>query len=69
MEAWLASSLVVDALHGLREVTAARLAESLAALAPRDLGGFIAGFYSDVRSRRTPAQVDLTVFSHGKFVK
>ena len=70
MEAWLAATLMVDALRRAREITPARLAEALDTLPPRDFGGFVAAFYSNVKSRRTPAQVDLTVFSRsGKFVK
>jgi ABC-type branched-subunit amino acid transport system substrate-binding protein len=70
MEAWLASTLLVDALRRAKDVTPAHLAEALDALPPRDFGGFTAGFYSNVKGRRTPAQVDLTVFSRtGKFVK
>jgi branched-chain amino acid transport system substrate-binding protein len=70
MEAWLAATLMVDALRRARDVTPARLAEALDSLPLRDFGGYVAGFYSNVKSRRTPAQVDLTVFSrNGKFVK
>lgn len=70
MEAWLAANLLVDALRRAHEITPARLAEALDASAPRDFGGFVAGFYSNARTRRTPAQVDLTVFSrNGKFIK
>jgi branched-chain amino acid transport system substrate-binding protein len=70
MEAFLATNLLVDALRRARDATPARLAEALDALPPRDFGGFVAGFYSNVKSRRTPAQVDLTVFSRtGKFVR
>jgi ABC-type branched-subunit amino acid transport system substrate-binding protein len=68
MEAWLAATLLVDALRRAREFTPVRLAEALDGLPPRDFGGFIAAFYG--KSRRAPAQVDLTVFSRaGKFVK
>jgi hypothetical protein len=68
MEAWLAANLPVDALRRAREVTPARLAEAIDNLPPRDFGGFVAAFYG--KARRTPAQVDLTVFSRaGKFVK
>jgi len=68
MEAYLGATLLVDALRRTREVTPAKLAEALDSLPPRDFGGFVGAFYS--KSRRTPAQVDLTVFSrNGKFVK
>ena len=70
MEAFLAANLLVDALRRAREATPARLAEALDALPPRDFGGYVAAFYSSAKSRRTPPQVDLTVFSRaGKFVK
>jgi branched-chain amino acid transport system substrate-binding protein len=68
MEAYLGASLLVDALRRTRDVTPAKLAEALDSLPPRDFGGFVGAFYGN--SRRTPAQVDLTVFSrNGKFVK
>lgn len=68
MEAYLGASLLVDALRRAREVTPPRLAEALDHLPPRDFGGFVGAFYG--KARRTPAQVDLTVFSrNGKFVK
>jgi ABC-type branched-subunit amino acid transport system substrate-binding protein len=68
MEAYLAASLLVDALRRTREVTPAKLAEALDSLPPRDFGGFVGAFYG--KSRRVPAQVDLTVFSKsGKFLK
>ena len=68
MEAWLAANLVVDAMRRARDVTPTRLAEALDGLPPRDFGGFVAAFYG--KSRRTPPQVDLTVYSRaGKFVK
>lgn len=70
MEAWLSSNLLVSALREMKDFTPARLAEALGRQVPHDLGGYVAGFYSDVRQRRTPAQVDLTVFSRdGRFVK
>jgi len=70
MEAWLAATLFVDAARRARDFTPVRLAEALDSLPPRDLGGYVAGFYSSSKTRRTPAQVDLTVFSRaGKFVK
>jgi ABC-type branched-subunit amino acid transport system substrate-binding protein len=70
MEAWLASQLLVEALQRVREFTPARLAEALAALPPRDFGGFTGAFYGSDANRRVPPQVDLTVFSrNGKFVK
>jgi hypothetical protein len=60
--------MLVDAMRRAREATPARIAEALEALPPRDFGGFIGAFYG--KSRRTPAQVDLTVFSStGKFLK
>lgn len=68
MEAFLAASLVVDALRRMREPTPAQFAAALDGLPPRDFGGFVGAFYG--ASRRTAAQVDLTVFSRtGKFVK
>jgi len=68
MEAYLGASLLVDALRRTREITPARIAEALDSLPPRDFGGYVGAFYG--KSRRTPAQVDLTVFSrNGKFVK
>jgi ABC-type branched-subunit amino acid transport system substrate-binding protein len=68
MEAYLAANLLVDALRKAREMTPAKLAEALDGLPPRDFGGFVGAFYS--KSRRAPAQIDLTVFSRsGKFVK
>jgi hypothetical protein len=68
MEAYLAANLLVDALRKAREVTPAKLAEALDSLPPRDFGGFVGAFYG--KTRRAPAQVDLTVFSRsGKFVK
>ena len=70
MEAYLAATLLTEALRRARDATPARMAEALSALPPRDFGGFVGGFYSDLRSRRVPAQVDLTAFaSSGKFVK
>ena len=70
MEAWLAANLLVDALRRARDATPAGLADALQALPPRDFGGYVAAFYSNARSRRTPPQVDLTVFSRaGKFIK
>ena len=70
MEAYLAAVLLLDGLRRARELTPARLAEALEALPPRDFGGFVAAFYTDARSRRTPPQVDLTVFSAaGKFIQ
>jgi branched-chain amino acid transport system substrate-binding protein len=68
MEAYLAANLLVDALRRAREATPAKLAEAIDSLPPRDFGGFIGAFYG--KSRRTPAQIDLTVFSRsGKFVR
>lgn len=68
MEAYLGASMLVDALRRTRDITPARLAEALDSLPPRDFGGFVGAFYG--KSRRTPPQVDLTVFSrNGKFVK
>ncbi|WP_284619755.1 ABC transporter substrate-binding protein [Aquabacterium humicola] len=68
MEAYLAAQLVIDALRRARESTPQSLAAALEALPPRDFGGFVGAFYA--KSRRTAAQVDLTVFSRtGKFVK
>jgi ABC-type branched-subunit amino acid transport system substrate-binding protein len=68
MEAYLAATMLVDAMRRAREATPARIAEALEALPPRDFGGYIGAFYG--KSRRTPAQVDLTVFSStGKFLK
>lgn len=70
MEAYLAATLLVEGLRRTRDFTPARIAESLASLPPRDFGGFVGGFYSDLKSRRVPAQVDLTAFARsGKFVK
>lgn len=70
MEAWLAAQLLVDALRRARDTSPAGLAAALDALPARDFGGYVAAFHSSVKSRRTPAQVDLTVFSRtGKFVK
>lgn len=68
MEAWLSATLLVDALRRARDVTPARLAEAIEGLPPRDFGGFVGAFYG--KTRRAPAQIDLTVFSRtGKFVK
>ncbi|WP_395700311.1 ABC transporter substrate-binding protein [Aquabacterium sp.] len=68
MEAYLAASLLVDALRSMREFTPAKLAEALDRLPPRDFGGYLGGFHG--KARRTPAQVDLTVYSRaGKFVR
>lgn len=68
MEAYLAATLLVDALRRARDITPARLAETLDNLPPRDFGGFVGAFYG--KARRAPAQVDLTVFSRsGKFVR
>lgn len=68
MEAYLGASLLVDALRRTREVTPAKLAETLDSLPPRDFGGFVGAFYG--KSRRVAAQIDLTVFSkNGRFVK
>jgi ABC-type branched-subunit amino acid transport system substrate-binding protein len=68
MEAFLAASLLVDALRRARGLTPALLAEALDRLPPRDFGGFVAAFYG--KTRRAPAQVDLTVYSRtGKFIK
>ena len=70
MEAWLAATLMVDALRRARELTPAKIAEALDGLPPRDFGGFTAAFYSNAKTRRTPAQVDLTVYSRaGKFIQ
>ncbi len=69
MEAYLAANMLVDAMKRSRgELTPVRLAEALDALPPHDFGGFVAAFYG--KSRRVPAQVDLTVYSkNGKFLK
>ncbi|HEV7913725.1 MAG TPA: ABC transporter substrate-binding protein [Albitalea sp.] len=68
MEAYLGATLLVDALRRTREVTPARLAETLDSLPPRDFGGYVGAFYG--KARRVPPQVDLTVFSrNGRFVK
>ncbi len=68
MEAYLAANLLVDALKGTRDGTAQQLTQALDAAAPRDFGGFIGAFYT--HARRTPVQVDLTVYSaSGKFVR
>jgi len=68
MEAYLAAHMLVDAMKRARDVTPVRLAEALDALPPHDFGGFVAAFYG--KSRRVPAQVDLTVYSkNGKFLK
>lgn len=68
MEAYLGANLLVDALRRARDLTPARVAEALDSLPPRDFGGFVGAFYG--RTRRAPAQVDLTVFTRaGKFVK
>lgn len=68
MEAYLGATLLVDALRRAREVTPAKLAEALDSLPPRDFGGYVGAFYG--KTRKTPPQVDLTVFSrNGKFVK
>ena len=68
MEAYLAATLLVDALRRTRDMTPARLAEALDNLPPRDFGGYVGAFYG--KARRAPAQVDLTVFSRsGKFVR
>lgn len=68
MEAYLSANLLVDGLRRMREPTPAKLAEALDSLPPRDFGGFVGAFYG--KSRRAPAQIDLTVFTRsGKFVK
>ena len=68
MEAYLGATLLVDALRRAGEVTPATLAAALDTQPPRDFGGFVGAFYG--KSRKAPAQVDLTVFSrNGKFVK
>ncbi|MED5619099.1 ABC transporter substrate-binding protein [Ideonella sp. BN130291] len=68
MEAYLGATLLVDALRRARELSPARLAEALDNLPPRDFGGWVGAFYG--KTRRVPAQVDLTVFTrNGKFVK
>jgi ABC-type branched-subunit amino acid transport system substrate-binding protein len=69
IEAWLAAQMLVDGLRRARELTPAGVAEALAALPPRDFGGFVGAFYGSEASRRVPPHVDLTVFSSsGKFV-
>jgi ABC-type branched-subunit amino acid transport system substrate-binding protein len=70
MEAYVATGLLVDALRGARGFAPAQIAEALAVQPPRDLGGFLAAFTPGESDRRTPAQVDLTVFSRdGKFLQ
>jgi len=70
MEAFLAARLLVQGLKPLREFTPARVAEALAVLPPHDFGGFVGAFYSESKSRRVAAQVDLTAFARsGRFVK
>jgi ABC-type branched-subunit amino acid transport system substrate-binding protein len=70
MEAWLAAQLMVDAVRRARDSSPASLAAALDTLPSRDFGGYVAAFHSSMKSRRTPPQVDLTVFSrNGKFVK
>jgi branched-chain amino acid transport system substrate-binding protein len=68
MEAYLASNLVVTALKRMRESTPASLTAVLESLPTQDFGGYQGTLYS--KSRRTPEQIDLTVFSRsGKFLK
>jgi len=68
MEAYLGANMLVDALRRARDITPVRLAEALDTLPPHDFGGFVGAFYG--KSRRVPAQVDLTVYSkNGKFLK
>jgi branched-chain amino acid transport system substrate-binding protein len=68
MEAYLASNLVVAALKRVREPTSASLTSALESLPMQDFGGYQGTFYS--KSRKTPEQVELTVFSQsGKFLK
>jgi len=70
MEAFISATLLVDGLGRARGGAPAQIAESLAALPPRDFGGFVAGFHSGEGDRRTPPQVELTVFSRaGKFIQ
>jgi branched-chain amino acid transport system substrate-binding protein len=68
MEAFLASNLVVTALRRAREPTPSGLAVALENLPIQDFGGYQGSFYS--KSRRSPGQVDLTVYARsGKFLK
>jgi branched-chain amino acid transport system substrate-binding protein len=68
MEAYLASNLVVTALKRMRESTPASLTAVLESFPTQDFGGYQGTLYS--KSRRTPEQIDLTVFSRsGKFLK
>jgi branched-chain amino acid transport system substrate-binding protein len=70
MEAFISATLLVEALGRGRGGAPAQIAESLAAIPPRDFGGFVAGFHSGDGDRRTPPQVELTVFSRaGKFIQ
>ncbi len=68
MEAYLSANLLIDALKGTRDGTATQLTQAFDSATPRDFGGFIGSFYT--HARRTPVQVDLTVYSaSGKFVR
>ena len=68
MEAWLAATLLVDALHRARRTTPEGIAEALRSMPRRDLGGFVAGLGSG--PREGAAYVDLTVYSRdGRFIR
>jgi len=70
MEAFVSTSLLVDALRSARGFAPAQIAEALAVQPARDLGGFVAAFTAGESDRRAPAQIDLTVFSRGgKFIQ
>jgi branched-chain amino acid transport system substrate-binding protein len=66
MEAWLASSLLIDALQRAKPLTPAKLMAELDKSTARDFGAF-SGALSN-KSRSTAAFVDLTVYSRdGRF--
>lgn len=70
MEAFVSTSLLVDALRNARGFGPFQVAEALATLPPRDLGGFVAAFQAGEGERRAPPQIDLTVFSRsGRFIQ
>jgi len=70
MEAFISASLLIDALGRCRGFSPAEISGALALVPPRDFGGFVAGFHAGDADRRTPPQVELTVYSQtGKFIR
>jgi branched-chain amino acid transport system substrate-binding protein len=66
MEAWIAASLLVDALRKTKSLTPAKLMTELDKLSAYDFGAFVANLSS--RPRVMSAFVDLTVYSRdGRF--